>query len=191
MPIESPKKIRPDPVDFVKKCTCCGTVYERPTEFFMAASSPLYRNNSGRTTVCRGCVNKMYDVYAEKYGEEEAIRRICMRFDLYYCADLVKASKDMNENWSRMASYVKKSNLIAYHGKTYDDTLDEEASRSVRILQEEESEDANSQSAVTQEMVSKWGFGFSEDEYLLLEREFADWQNKCVIDGFSKETLVR
>lgn len=59
-------KIKPvEKMVYTKRCTCCGQEYNNISDFFMAPNSPLFRNNSGRMSVCRGCVERMYDQYQE------------------------------------------------------------------------------------------------------------------------------
>ena len=39
--------------------------------------------------------------------------------------------------------------------------------------------------------VSVWGFGFSPEEYSILNDMFDDWKSRVVVDGKTRETLVR
>ena len=61
----------------IKRCVCCGTEYSRATDFYNAPNTMLYRNNSGRLPVCRGCIDALFDRYQEMFDADTAIRRIC------------------------------------------------------------------------------------------------------------------
>lgn len=127
LPTKDKQKIRPEvKPTFVSTCTCCGTKYSRPTDFYMVSSTPLYRNNGGRMTVCRGCVDSLFDQYREEFDDAEAIRRICMKFDVYYSPVLVESSREKQGSRSRMSVYLSQCNLASYAGKTYDNTIREE-----------------------------------------------------------------
>ena len=63
----------------IKRCVCCGTEYSRATDFYNAPNTMLYRNNSGRLPVCRGCIDALFDRYQEMFDADTAIRRICMK----------------------------------------------------------------------------------------------------------------
>ena len=90
----------------IKRCVCCGTEYSRATDFYNAPNTMLYCNNSGRLPVCRGCIDELFDRYQKMFDADTAIRRICMKFDLYYSPTLVEASKEMGAYKSRMAAYI-------------------------------------------------------------------------------------
>ena len=186
-----PQKIKPvEQGKPILKCTCCGTEYKRATDFLSAPNSPLYRNNCNRMTVCKYCVSAIYEKYKEEVDDEEAVRRICMKFDIYYSPDIVKISKDLSNHNTRMSAYISKCGLNAFSGKTYDDTLNDEEILPVpaneQVVQINEPHET-----VTKDMVKNWGFGFNSDEYGFLDSQFDDWQAKCTIEGKAKEMLVR
>lgn len=172
------------------KCTCCGQVRKRAVDFLSTPYSPLYKHNGNRTTVCRECVDKMYREYRRSMSEEDAIRRICMKFDIYYNPAAVESTRSLNERWTRMAQYVNQMNIAGRSGKTYDNTLDEE-NRQQELLDEARRKGEEIEFLVTRDVISNWGPGFTDDEYAVLENDLANWKTKCVVDGFSKETLVR
>lgn len=179
------------PVKYIRRCTCCGTEYNSVTDFLCAPSTPLYRNNGGRMSVCRGCVDALYDRYRDEFGEEEAIRRICQKFDIYFNPAIVRASKNMGKYKSRMASYISRCNIKMYNGKTYDNTIREEGDLAIQKLEDLEEQQDKSKFVVTKQMVHDWGLNFSPSEYEFLENEYNDWSSKCVIAGKSKDALVR
>lgn len=186
------KKIRPAVrPSHVLKCTCCGTEYSKATSFYVAPNTPLYRNNGGRMTVCRGCIDTMFDEYKELYGEEDAIRRICMKFDVYYSPTLVESSREKQGSRTRMSAYFSLCNLSSCIGKTYDTTIREENDLAVQSYNDLEAQRDDSKFIVTKDHIHDWGLNFSASEYEFLENEYQDWRAKCVINGKSKEMLVR
>lgn len=176
---------------FVRKCTCCGNEYSKATDFLAAPNTPLYRNNGGRMTVCRGCVEQMFNDYREIIGEEEAIRRICMKFDIYYSPALVESSKDIGKHRSRISAYISRCNLASKSGKTYDTTIREENDVAITDYKDLDAQDPDAEFHVTKDIMHDWGLNFSPSEYEFLENEYQDWCAKCVITGKSKQTLVR
>lgn len=191
LPTLSFDTIKPKEQEFNKKCMCCGRTYSKATDFLAAPNTPLYRNNGGRMPVCRGCIDTMFDRYKEEFGEDEAIRRICMKFDIYYSPHLVEISRDTGKYRSRMAAYISKCSLAGSNGKTYDNTLREENDLAVQSYDDLQDQREDSHFIVTKEIVQNWGLNFSPSEYEYLENEFQDWCSKHVITGKSKEALIR
>lgn len=177
-------------VDCNLKCTCCGKTHTKPSDFIASPYSPLYKGNGGRGTVCRNCVDAMYREYRKNYSEEDTIRRICMKFDIYYSPAIVESTRSLNERWTRMAQYTRQANLGGNNGRTYDNTIDEELQQQA-LLEEARRKGEAKEFVVTKDVISSWGPGFTDEEYALLENELANWKTKCIVDGFSKETLVR
>ena len=191
-PAKETPKIKPAiKPTYVKKCTCCGKEYSRPTDFYVAPSTPLYRNNSNRMTVCRGCIDTLFTMYSEKFSEADAIRRICMKFDIYYSPTLVESSREKQGSRSRMSVYIGQCNLANYAGKTYDDTIREEEDLALQSYEDLQAQSEDAEFIVTKDMIHEWGLNFSASEYEFLENEYQDWCAKCVINGKSKQTLVR
>ena len=141
--------------------------------------------------MCRGCIDALFDRYQELYDDDEAIRRICMKFDIYYSPVLVESSREKQGNRSRMSTYIGQCNLSSYSGKTYDNTIREEGDLAVQDFNDLESQAQGAEFYVTKQLVQDWGLNFSASEYEFLENEYQDWYSKCVISGKSKEALVR
>ena len=109
-------------------CTRCGSVFSKQKYFFPMSHSQIYKANNGYMTVCGDCINEMFEEYKNKYGtEREAIRRMCVKFDIYWSEEVYGIVFRGNTSSSRIKSYISKTNLMKYVGKSYDDTLDEEA----------------------------------------------------------------
>lgn len=79
---------------------------------------------------------------------------------------------------SRVLSYISKSNLYQFVGKTFDDTLDEESElmqRSSDVVISENISDSNEEITISSEIVEFWGAGFAPSFYIDLERRLKYW----------------
>lgn len=160
-------------------CTRCPRDYTRQRGNFPASQSPLYRENGGYLPVCRHCVDEMYQHYKTVLGDEKsAIRRICMKFDIYWNDKIYGMLNKSSTTNSRVLSYISKSNLYQFVGKTFDDTLDEEnelLQRSSDVALDEIITDNNEEVTISSEIVEFWGAGFAPSFYIDLERRLKYW----------------
>lgn len=189
-----PSKIKP-PVEKsqkIFKCVTCGNEYTKQESNFQASRSDIYAGNNHYLPTCKHCVDKLVEHYTEALGnEDDAIRRTCMKFDIYYSKVLVEACKKISENRSKMLAYVSRSNLQQYQGKTYDTTLDEENNGAINSLEDFEDKNKTSEARVSEKSIKIWGFGFTPEDYISLNNQYDDWKAKVVIEGKPKESLVR
>lgn len=157
-------------------CHWCGTPYPKLDSNFPSSQSELYKGLDYHLPICRSCLDKMYEHYTDVYGNDEdlAIRRICEKFDIYYCEGLLSASRKITKNRSRIHTYISKANLTQYAGKTYDTTLDEERKRNVIESKEQlEEMKANGTATVSVAAAERWGMGiFNDSEYKTLEDHY-------------------
>ena len=121
--------------------------------------------------MCRRCIDKLYEHYCTVLGDDdEAIRRICMKFDIYYNQSLADASRKISAERSRIHTYVSRANLIQYKDNTYDTTLEEESRATIESVEE-----VRDSKKVTQKTVKFFGLGFTEEEYRFLQDQYDDW----------------
>lgn len=172
-------------------CSRCGKHYKRQKGNFPASQSMLYKGNGAYLTVCNHCFESLYDHYREALGnEEDAVKRMCMKFDIYWSPEIFQMVNRTNTSLSRMKSYISKTYLIRYVGKTYDDTLDEIGKTfSMFDLENaalpEELDDAGCNSPiqdsvptdmpVSPEAILFWGSGFTADAYKELDLRYERW----------------
>ena len=124
-------------------CNRCGKVYTKQRNNFSPSYSPLFRGNGGYFSTCCSCMDDLYLHYRTVLdGDANAMRRMCMKYDIYWSPSAFAMVSKANTNNSRFRAYLSKLNLASYHSKTYDDTIDEET-----IAQEELSEAAEAQRA--------------------------------------------
>lgn len=160
----------------------------------------MFAGNNGCFPICKDCLNTLYYKYFEEYDKNhyEAMRRICMAWDIYYNDGVLYSSLSSSNKSNKpvVGSYVKNLNLKlavkskgATIGKTYDDTLHEENDN--RISSDDDLKKVSDDTKLTEKSLKKWGFGFETDDYVFLDNQFADWKARVVIDGKARESLVR
>lgn len=165
-------------------CTRCPRSFERQKYNFPTCQSPIYRENNGYLQVCRHCVEEMYQHYKDVLGDEKsAIRRICLKFDIYWSEKIYGMLNKNNTSNSRVLSYISRTNLQQFAGKTFDDTLDEETlglaqydPYSERREEHTSDTDGPDQEADVPESVKDfWGRGLTPSFYTELERRKKYW----------------
>lgn len=171
--------------------------------------SPLYRG-TGYLPFCKDCVDEMYEKYLQILGDDrEAIRRMCMKLDLYWSDELYEMVANRAASPStRMRSYIGKTNLVKYIGKTFDDTLDEEAeearnkaqiaqvmSAQPQMTMDDDTDDMESsvlqKIVIDKEMIDFWGVGYPPDMYLELAKHYEEWTNGQTITDPGERSLYR
>lgn len=164
-------------------CTRCGQIFKRQKNNFPCSQSPLYKGNGGYLAICNHCIDDLFDHYKVIIGDEQvAMRRICMKFDIYWNPEIYSMVSKANTSNSRVRGYISKTNLIKYVGKTYDDTIDEE-SRSASVSYAAPVENYGIDQPMeygnipipTAEIIDFWGPGYTPDTYYDLDRRYKKW----------------
>lgn len=156
------------------KCPTCGEKYPK-LDGFPASQSELYAGWDYHLPICRKCLDQMFNHYTEVYGNDEdaAIRRICEKYDIYYSVSLLNASRKITKNRSRIHTYISKSNLTQYAGKTFDTTLDEERNNTISSIEDYAEKKANGEVSITKTTLKRWGIGvFEDNDYAVLEEHY-------------------
>lgn len=131
--------------------------------------------------MCTHCVDDLLSHYKEALGDEaEAMRRVCMKLDIYWHPDIYAMVSKANTSASRIRSYISKTNLYKYVGKTYDDTLDEEAAMAsnvvmpqVTVLNDDDTD--RGEILPSPESIEFWGSGLPTEMYFALDARYARW----------------
>lgn len=174
-----PPRMRPaDEVELRYVCASCGKKYQRQKGNFAASQSNLFAGNGHYLTWCNTCLKKLYEHYCLNMSEDEALERVCMKCDIYINPEIMESSKKAAPTSSRLQRCIRVAGLSQNKGKTYDDTL---AERSDLIIDGVE-DVKNNTTRVSQRMVSFWGTGYAESDYLALDNEYKDWtsRHECV-----------
>lgn len=171
-------------------CCCCGTEYKKQEDFFPTSCSHFYAGNNGFLPICFSCIDKETEYYAEEFGDEEkAIQRMCLHWDIYYKPEILTTAFNTAKNKSVIQTYLSKTKLKQWSGRTYDTTLVERDENT--ILSGEDMLRANQESLSPKKTTAIWGYGYSPEDYIFLNSELADWKSRVIIEGKAKETLVK
>lgn len=173
-------------------CQTCGKHYKKRKGNFSPSKSPIYAGTDGYINTCKNCVDNMFTQYTDFFGgnEERAIERICQLFDYYFNESALAASRKISEDRSRISVYISKIQIKPHLGKTYSDTILETKQDSIDNM-DDALECEEMDTAHLKKAVSVWGFGFSPEQYTILNDMFDDWKSRVVVDGKTRETLVR
>lgn len=164
-------------------CTRCGQIFKRQKNNFPCSQSPLFRGNGGYLPVCNRCLDDLFEHYKYVLGDEqEAMRRICMKFDIYWHSEIYGMVSKANTSASRVRGYISKTNLLKYVGKTYDDTLDEEAkivpigyTATIGEFDADQPVEFGNIPSPTAEVIDFWGPGYTPEVYYDLDRRYKKW----------------
>ena len=176
-----PMDIAPFNARFV--CVRCGTAYGRQKGVFPVSHSPMYRG-SGYLPWCNNCIDKMYENYRAELGDDRAaMRRMCMKMDLYWNDTIYKMVERTAGVQSRVRSYVAKTNIIRYIDKTFDNTIAEEGEPHIvaaaghdPVIAPEPVEEETV--VVPDDIIAFWGADIEPDMYLKLEERYRYWKDK-------------
>lgn len=191
-----PTEIEPRVVsDEEYRCSCCGHKYKRQEGKFNKSKSPIYEGNNGYTTICIKCIGQLYDKYVAFFDKDEdaAMERICQLTDLYVDEVAWSASRKISADRNRMSAYVSKLNLNqSSGGRTYSDTLVRRWESQVENAQSVQEAVQNDDITVSEETLGRFGIGFSDGEYDVMEREYNSWVEKygAPIDKRQEELYV-
>ena len=123
--------------------------------------------------ICKDCLALLYDRYLRMYESAYlAIKRLCMIYDLYYSDSIVDACYK-NKATFPIGDYMKKLNLSSYKGKTFENSLREGFFFDMKEPSTVPSDQkADPVSAIPESVRSRWGAGFSDEEYKALEEHY-------------------
>lgn len=167
-------------------CCRCRKLYKRQKANFPASQSSIYKGNGGYLPICNHCVDELFEHYkASLENEADAIRRICLKFDIYWHKEIYAMLNKASTSQSRVRAYISKTNLYKYIGKTFDDTLDEECLlemqkqneldnaivKNIEPVLDHESDEV----IVDQSIIQYWGTGFTPEMYMELEGRRNYW----------------
>jgi len=156
-------------------CCRCGTAYSRKKGFFPVSHSPMYRG-SGYLPFCVECVDEMYDQYVQELGDaKEAMRRMCMKMDLYWSESIYTMVERSAGTNSRVRNYIGKTNIVRHIDKTFDDTIKEETAAGGLAMTQSEEPAVEDDIPTDQAIIDFWGAGFQHDFYMELERRYDNW----------------
>lgn len=172
-------------------CVTCHKKFTRQKDNFYPSQSQLWAGNNHFMPSCKSCVDKLYDHYCKTLGnEEDAAKRVCMRFDMYYNDKIFRSTANRAANLTRMAAWVKQLNIVQYRNKTFDDYLEEVNGRIINEV-DDNSQAVDAKGRVSQRMLDFWGTSMKDQEYLFLDREYKDWTTRYECKTKAQEVLFK
>lgn len=174
----------------IYKCTVCGiTTNKIADKTFPPSFSNLFIAWEYHLPICTDCLNKLYDTYTVKYqmSEEEAVKRICSLYDIYYNPSIVETMKSNSKPGQRMSFYINRTRLSQYANKTYANTIAEEKAQ----IKEESELSVPQDEGVKKKDQNFWGMGFTKDDIDFLNNKFNEWVQARGCDDHSQEVIYR
>ncbi len=190
------KASKPVPKAERKEYHCCyrNHSFTRQKGNFYASNSVLWKEgNGGYFPICRNCMNELLEDYTIQMSGDRAaaLERICLKFDIYWSPEIYQMTVDTGRTSDRLSTYISRSNMIKYHGKTYDDTLSEQAAAMAEkkkaqdeverilvannIAASSHDETSDIKIIVPDEVRQFWGAGFSPADYIELQARYDKW----------------
>ena len=162
------------------KCTCCGNSWDTQKNHFSKSSSVLYQSSSGYINICNDCRDRYYYQLIDLFSgsEEKAIQYMCQQFGWFFHIDALEASRQVSVDRSRISHYLAKKNLgqTILNGSTDIDTLKfdylnkkDDVIESIDHLRKLQ---ADGLTSVTISAAERWGSGFSDSDYKLLDDHY-------------------
>lgn len=170
----------------------CRKIYKKQKGNFSPVQSVLFAANNCYLPWCNNCVDGFYMRYRNECGltEEEAIKRLCSKFDIYWSKKIFNMMPSAaSATQSRMRTYISKSNLQQFAGKTYDDTITEE--KIAATLSAQCDPDLEEEIVVTPELEDFWGAGKEPSAYVDLQRRFDRLLADCASNDVATQLLVK
>lgn len=160
-------------------CTHCGL--EKKTSDFYSSSSIIYSFNK-KLPICKNCIVEIFDDLCRNFKSEKiALYKLCRMLDVYYCDAAFEGTKEESiaRNINFMGLYFKNINSLGqYKNKSFNDVREEEN----EII---ESETEHFDVKIDKNIVDKYGFGYTDEEYRAFEHKY----NK-LIKNYSEQTAM-
>ena len=185
------KPIEPVAEDYYKCCTC-GKKYTKQSGNFSYSQSPLYKGNNSFLPICNNCLENLVEQYTELLGSQnEAIKRVCLHWDIYFSESLLNSTKKIDANRSRIKCYVKNCNLQQHAGKTYDTYMKEINSERIDTINDLEELKQDKEIKVSQKTIKFFGLGYTPEQYRFLQDQYDDWTHRHECRTKSQEEVFK
>lgn len=157
------------------RCVTCGKRYSSQANNFSYSQSPLYDGNNHYLPTCVSCVDNLVGQYTELLGSQnEAIKRVCLHYDIYVSDSLLNSCKKIDANRSRIKNYIRQCNMQQNAGKTYDSYLKETREGVIESLEHYDQLKEQGEINTSKVALERWeGIGFLADsDYKILEDHY-------------------
>lgn len=185
-------------------CSKCGRSYGRRKGNFPVNYGLLYKG-IGYITVCKECIDNMYNGYLSQCNNsKDAVRQMCRKLDLYWNERVYEVVERKSTTHTMMTSYISKINTTTYSGKSYDDTLADEGTLwdwGKDIITEPTNDDEVKLEEspvkieeISEDVIAFWGTGYTSEMYTDLEQRRSYWMSRFPADyelDIGTEAIIR
>lgn len=194
----SKKKGRPKLENRIRYCSHCAKYYSSQAGNFPKSASKIWKANGNFISVCYPCVMEIFEGHVKKLKNYElAVRRMCMKFGVYY-SDYIFEMAKKDKSMPLIKAYLSKAAALSQSRQnTFDHTLAEEDAQG-EITIKDGSQTVSLASAVglkkddiTPEQIMFWGMGFSAEEIYWLENRYKEWTSRNECNSMSMEELIK
>ena len=181
-------------------CLCCNGEYSS-NDFYDSDSE--FHASIGKIPYCKKCLDKFYQYFLNNYEtleypnpERKTIERICMVLDIYYSDKIFNSAVKESENKTGatlFALYLKHAKLYQHRNKNYDTTIHDkfkEMKNGESAMSVYTKEDYK-QSDEIKNAIKLFGSGFSNDDYIFLYDQYADWTTRHECETKSQEEIFK
>lgn len=149
-------------------------------ENFYRTNNKLFPN--GRVTICKQCIKKMIN-----YDDINTVYDVLRRLDIPYIHEYwMSAEESKNDTFG---AYIRMANSLPYfRDKTWADSeFDKGNNEEVRNhkISFDNTVIPSKEFVVTEEIIDKWGVGYSPDEYQQFEKKY-----KRLINNYGEKTAL-
>lgn len=138
--------------------------------------------------ICKECAIKLFvNFYKDFNSAHKAMFRMCALLDIYYEKNLVDGIIEYYNNGEEefevhkiFTEYVRRTNSLKYlKGLTFYNSEDNKT-----IIE------TKPDVTTSEDNISKWGVGYSEDDYKRLNQIFIQWSNGTPLDTITQKSLT-
>ena len=174
-------------------CCCCGKKYIKQQGNFSYSQSPLFKGNNSYLPICNNCIENLVEQYTELLGsQDEAIKRVCMRWDIYVSDSLLQSSRKTGAENSRIKNYIRQCNMVQNVGRTHDTYLRELQEKEIDTIQDlDDLKKKDNDIKVKEKVIKFWGYGYTPEQYKFLQDQYDDWTTRCECKSKAQEELFR
>lgn len=154
-------------------CAACQKEKDKDSGFYNSRSK-LYEK-IGKVPICKSCLKKNID-YNDMDSVYTVLQQIDVKFDPLYWEQAVQRKTDTFSAYMTMANSLKQ-----FNGTGWKDSILEEQQGKVSDTETQ----LDSLEEVSDEIIDKWGIGYTADEYRQFERKY----NKLIRNYGEKTAL--
>jgi hypothetical protein len=173
-------------------CIQCSKEKAKDRNFYNTRSN-LYKN-LGKIPICKQCIKTLID-----YNDMETIYSFLRQFDIKFDIEYwVSAEESDYETFSKYMTMV--NSLSQFEGTSWNDSvfevgkLEEEIEYNSDEI-ESQHQSIKNQEKVSQELITKWGEGYTNEEYRAFERKYSmlknNYQEKTAMHTEALLTYIR